>query len=166
MLMKYTIDSLEPLRKRLITDELLIEDRKWDFWTFLNMPVIQQFEQLAIQWLKRQKLFIKKEQEVITFKTFNTDSIIKTISEQVINYIRHFDESPKYIIIGPDVHEQIFMEAAQFYRQEIFYRKDGRDYLMAINVIMVRHMQGGFLLMPDFPNDQDMEVAAFKYPFR
>jgi hypothetical protein len=37
MILKYLVQSLEPVRTNLFTDELLIEDQKWDFWVFLNL---------------------------------------------------------------------------------------------------------------------------------
>jgi hypothetical protein len=56
-----------------------------------------------------------------------------------------------------------FLGFPKSYQQELWYRMNGQDYLLGVAVILVRHMEGGFLLMPELPHNRDLEVAKFKY---
>lgn len=146
----YPVTPLMPVEDIRRYSELTIEDQKFDFWEFLNLPFLDQMQMAAFMLLRKRGVIKKRHwQEIsISFKEFNTDDICETIEKHAIAYINAFGEDPAAILIGPDVHRQLLSSPQIAYQMKYQLIRHGNLSVAGIRVILVPHLRG-FAVLPN-----------------
>lgn len=156
----YTVEPLRPVvdtrRHSELTGELTIEKQRFDFWEFLNLPFMIQIQTLAFMLLKWRGLIKNQyrnwQETSIEFKQFDADSISKTIEGHIDAYINFFGVCPVAILVGQDIHEQLFCDPLIQYLMQYSFARNNQMSVCGIDVILVRHMRG-FVLLPDITKE-------------
>jgi hypothetical protein len=150
----YQVTPLVPVEHTRRYGELVIENQKFDFWEFLNLPFWDQM-QIAAFMLLRKRGAIKERhwrETSISFKEFNTDDIYETIERHADAYINAFHQDPAAILVGSDVHHQLLSSPQINYQMEYQLIRRGNLSVAGIRVILVPHLRG-FVVLPDLKYD-------------
>lgn len=149
-LITYSVTPLVPVENTRHYSQLVIEDQKFNFWEFLNLPFWNQMQIAAFMLLRKCGAIKERHwrETSISFKRFNTDDICETIETHVIAYINAFGQDPKAILVGPDVHRQLLSMPQLNYQLEYQLIRRGNLSVAGIRVILVPHLRG-FAVLPD-----------------
>lgn len=150
----YSAEPLIPVIESRRYNELVAHAQRFNFWEFLNTPFFDQVQILAFWFLKRRDVIEERswKEETLTFREFETDCIYQTIEKHAIAYINAFGQDPAAILVGPDVHHQLFSTPQISYQMMYQYGQGREIHVCGIKVIMVRHLRG-FVVLPDLELD-------------
>lgn len=148
MQISYTSEPLVPTYQVESVTEFTARDLSMSFWDFLNSDVKVQLDVLAFKLLYSTGVIRKKRSqfETVKYQTFDTDSIIETVSRHILAHMRHTGNEPMHVIVGCDIHKQLLRRELQ-YSMNFSYMRDSQHLtVMGIKIRLMPNMNGFVIL--------------------